>query len=316
VTKKVVVTGGLGFVGHALIEQLVREGSEVLVVDDTSLGRLENLAEDVRQEIRFEATDIRYAERLESAMAHHKPDVIFHLAAIHFIPLCDRDPQLTIRVNAEGTQSVVQAAARLRAGSFVLASTAAVYAPSLEPHVETSAVAPTDIYGLTKLWSEHIVDLFHRRTQTPVGIVRLFNAVGPGESNPHLVPTVIEQLRKGRRLELGNLETERDYVHVHDAATGFIAMARGLERSSRIVANIGAERAVSGKQIVRTIGELMGIDPIVHQDTNRMRVSDRPRLLSNCSLAHDTLRWETRRSLTDALRDAINDPRAVGVSFD
>ena len=315
VADRVVVTGGLGFVGHALTEQLVRRGAEVLVVDDESLGRRENLASEIRDNVRVETIDILDVDRVANVFASHKPDRVFHLAAIHFIPLCDREPRRAIRVNVEGTQSILDAARTSDVGGLVLASTAAVYAPSDDPHTEDSTIGPTDIYGLTKLWDEHLGNLFHQQTQTPVGVVRLFNAAGPGESNPHLIPTVIQQLRQGPDLKLGNLATERDYIHVHDAAAGFIAMAEGLTHDAVITANVGSEDAVSGEVLVRMIGDLMNVQPVVHQDPARMRKSDRPRLISDCGRAQELLGWKTERSLVDALRDAIERPLANDVAI-
>ena len=169
--------------------------------------------------------------RSQTVMERADAQVVIHLAALHFIPACNRDPQRAIRVNVDGTQGVLKAAADAASVvGVVVASTAAVYAPSTEAHSESSTIGPTDIYGLTKLWSEQLAELFARSTGKSVGIARLFNVFGPGETNPHLIPTIVRQLQQGPELRLGNLSTKRDYVYVEDVARGLIALAESVRR--------------------------------------------------------------------------------------
>ena len=121
--------------------------------------------------------------------------MIIHLAAVHFIPDCDADPEACLSTNVLGTQVALdsaQGSATVRA--FVYASTVAVYQPSVEPHHESSRLAPTDVYGSSKLAGEQLVAWLGRRTGMPTGIARLSNVYGPDETNPHLIPVVISQV--------------------------------------------------------------------------------------------------------------------------
>ena len=133
-----------------------------------------------------------------------------------------------------------------------MASTAAVYAPSEQPHDETSAIGPTDIYGLTKLWTEQLAELFHRKTGKPVGVARLFNVFGPGETNPHLIPTIVLQLQRGSELRLGNLRTKRDYVYVEDVARGLISLARDRLAGKSVTCNLGTGHQYDGARSSRS----------------------------------------------------------------
>ncbi len=143
-------------------------------------------------------------------------------------------------------------------------------------------------------------------------VARLFNVFGPGETNPHLIPTIIRQAERSERLRLGNLSTQRDYVYVEDVAAGIVALADSGEGGLRRC-NLGRQQAHDGFELVRCVGELLGRDLDVVSDPGRVRSADRPLLLSDCSRAQALLGWEARTSLQEGLRAAIARPTATGV---
>ena len=206
-TMRALVTGGCGFVGSALCRRLTDAGHDVIAVDSLSLGSPAAL----QNRVRLVIADLR-DPGLRRAVTTYRPDVIFHLAAIHFIPACERDPARAISVNVEGTQRILDVSAEAGVEAFVFASTGAVYAPSDEPHREDSRLGPTDVYGHTKFWAEQAVDLFHQRTGRAIAIARLFNVYGPGETNPHLIPTIILQADRDDPLRLGNLDQAKLHI--------------------------------------------------------------------------------------------------------
>jgi UDP-glucose 4-epimerase len=286
----------------------------VHAIDDGSLGKVDNLPADVRDEISVTDLDVRDEAGLTAALQASKPEAVFHLAAIHFIPACERDPQRAISVNVSGTQSVLSAAASVPSVEVsVVASTGAVYAPSSEPHREDSVIGPSDIYGLTKLWTEQLAALYDRRSEMAVGVARLFNVIGPGETNPHLIPAIIAQLQRGSELKLGNLSSRRDYIYVEDIARGLMAIAGARHRHGGILCNIGTGVQASGDEIVEALARIMDRDVELSVDPARMRASDRPDLQSDPSKALELLGWRAQVSLEDALRLAVERPTAAGV---
>jgi len=312
--ERALVTGGLGFVGSHLCAQLLRDGTEVAVLDDLSLGAPENLREHAPAVTLFRA-DVRDAEAVRRSVAEFSPTAVFHLAAVHYIPACEADPVRAIEVNVAGTEAVLQAClAAPGLHALVLASTGAVYAPSAAAHGEDSPLGPTDVYGHTKLWAEQLVALFHARRGVPTAVARLFNVFGPSETNPHLIPTVIRQAERAAELALGDLSTRRDYVFAEDVAGALAAMARACARDGGArTCNVGSERAAPGTEVVRLVGELMGRELTVRRDATRLRPSDRPLLLSDCALARASLDWSAGTSLADGLRQAVDRPLAAGV---
>jgi UDP-glucose 4-epimerase len=308
------VTGGCGFVGAALVRRLLAESYEVVVVDDLSRGSHANFGPD-QDRVRVIEQDV--TSSLSRIFASFQPEAVFHLAALHFIPDCDADPARCLRVNVDGTRSVLDAAVGLRGPvSLVVASSAAVYAPSDGPHQEQQdLLGPVDVYGQSKRWTEELAAGFAARTGTGVGIARLFNVFGPGETNAHFIPSLISQLKAGESVRLGNLFSKRDYVFVDDVADALLRLARYAASGQSATVNIGSGRAYSGNEVVEALAELAadGVTPIT--DPSRLRPVDRPVLLADPTLAQKLLDWAPRTSLVDGLRAAWERPVGAGVTL-
>ena len=290
------VTGACGFVGSRLVARLAEAGEDVVALDDLSVGSTDSLPPGVK----LAQADVRDTGTVTELIAAHRPTTVFHLAAIHFVPACNADPPAALSVNVVGTQSLLTALERAHLpDALVLASTGAVYEPSIAAHHETSPVGPDDVYGYSKLWSEQAVRLWERRTGVACGVARLFNVVGPGETNPHLVPEILAQAAAGDTLRLGNLDSRRDFVYVDDVVSGL----HGLAGHAATV-NLGSGKAVDGHTIVEELGGVLGRTLTAVADPERLRPSDRPVLLSDPSAARDLLGWSADTSLRDALATA------------
>jgi UDP-glucose 4-epimerase len=188
-----------------------------------------------------------------------------------------------------------------------------VYEPGTEAHRETDALGPTDTYGHTKQWAEQLTRLFHSRTGIPVGIARIFNTFGPGETNPHFIPSVILQLMQGDLVRVGTLSTRRDYVYVSDVASAIARLANVCRDRGLLTCNIGREEAVAGSRIVELIGRALDRDVKVVVDRGRVRADDRPVLASDCRLAHSELDWRAQTGLEEGLEAALERPLGDGV---
>jgi UDP-glucose 4-epimerase len=254
--------------------------------------------------------DIRDPGQVRAVIQDARPEVIIHLAAIHFIPECERDPELTISTNVMGT--VVLLALCPSACRFVFASSGAVYRPDQRPLVEDrSPLGPIDVYGLTKAHGEQYVQYLARTRGFPAVIVRLFNVVGPGETNPHVVPQIVAQLKARRStLKLGNITPRRDFIHVADAASGLIATALqgNVSPGDAITVNLGTGIAHSVAEVVDLLAEISGRRITVEIDASRLRTIDNPFLASDTSRMRAAFGWTPRCDLRTALQDTWNDP--------
>lgn len=310
---RILVTGGAGYVGRALTARLLREsGVELHVLDNLASGEQRLRALDLTR-LTVHRVDLRDAGAVGALMRALAPSVVFHLAAVHYIPACEAAPGDAVSINVSGTVNLLHSA--IERPKFVFASTAAVYGPSERPHVENSdGIGPVDVYGLTKLQAERYVEYFHALGKIDAVIVRLFNVIGPGETNPHLVPAIIRQISRGeRKVRLGNLFPKRDYIHVEDAAEGFVRLARVADKpAAPLVSNLGTGQMFSVREIVDRIAAAAGVQLEIEPDPARMRTNDRPLLCASTQRLQALTGWLPGTSVSDSLRAAWNSRDADG----
>lgn len=253
----------------------------------------------------FTPVDIR-SDGLTGVVREISPDAVAHLAAIHYIPYCNENPEEALDTNTLGTRNLLEAleGVEVDVDGVVYASTAAVYPPREVPHTETDETGPMDIYGKTKLLGEDLLELFQKRTGVPSAAARLFNVYGSRETNPHLIPAILEQLQDGNReVNLGNLSPKRDFVHVSDVARAIVAMLEGSEGYDAY--NVGTGDTHSVPEVVERFKEALGEDVEILVDQGRVRESDRPHLQADITKIKDELGWRPRVEFSKGLLDLL-----------
>ncbi len=256
---RLAVTGGAGFIGKHVLDWLTAHEHEVMVIDDLSRGRLEH----VPPRLTFLKLDLSRitASKLARHFDHAKVEAVIHLAATHFIPDCMRDPERTFEINAKGTHTLLEAVRLSAVSKVVFASTVDVYSVADRVHIETEALMPSNIYGLTKMLSEQMLEYAVRVGACDSAVVlRLANVYGPNETNPHVIPDAIERIvkRDEPALVMGYLGSARDFVYVKDVARAF-----GLAADS------GASRLLAAQHRNRTQHTGAHGDPDIAGPTGR-----------------------------------------------
>ncbi|RJR41454.1 MAG: NAD-dependent epimerase/dehydratase family protein [Desulfobacteraceae bacterium] len=293
------VTGGLGFIGNELVRQLRRNG-KVAILDNKN--RVAPCIDDLRNVPVYEV-DITDGG-MRDLIVRLRPERVFHLAAIHYIPECNANPERTLRVNVEGTLSVLNACAEAGVKKVIVASSGAVYADSETPLDENAQVAPVDIYGWSKAFTEDLCRWISYSKGLPVIAARLFNNFGPRETNPHIIPEILFQLRKSDVLTLGNVSPIRDYIHTTDTADAMIALAQA-DLSGFIAVNIATGTGVSVRDLVRILGEQLGRTLRIEFDQARLRPVDKETQVADISLLRKLTGWEPRLTLRNGLRQLL-----------
>ncbi len=306
--QTVVVTGGAGFIGSHLVDLQLESGANVCVIDNLSYGRRSFLPPE-GPNFHFFNGDILDENPLEEVLTRFKPNTLYHLAAIHHIPTCERKPDLALRVNVEGTQRLLS---RLRETEslqrIVFASSGAVYDTLDGPLSEETRVVPHDIYAVSKATGEHLMRLHAKRTGATCIVARLFNALGARETNAHIVPDMLEQVLAGRRtIELGNLEPKRSYIHVADAAAGLSALGSFPIAEGFQVFNVGSEENYSVAELVALLSEALGEELVSSQVPERTRRVDRPTQQADIGKIRSVAQWGPMRTVRMALAEALKE---------
>jgi UDP-glucose 4-epimerase len=301
----VIVTGGAGFIGSMLCRLLVEQGENVVVIDNLSNGQ-RKLIDVLGPKARLLETDIRDTEAVRKIIKDVRPRGLCHLAAIHFIPYCNKYPLEALDINVQGTLSVLEACKVNPPDMVVVASTAAVYGICDEPCRETDTPGPLDIYGISKHTLEQLAWLYSSDTGAPCIAARIFNAVGPNETNLHLVPQLINQLVRGERIvSLGNLEPRRDYIHTSDLARGLIAVL-SHKQDGFDVFNIGTGEEHSVKDIVKMCEVILNQPIKISQSSMLTRKVDRMHLCANTDKIQQAMGWKPKVTIREALRELLS----------
>lgn len=248
--KKVVITGGAGFIGSHLAERLVNQGNEVVIID--TLLRGNKIPKPIFDKVSFHKVDV--ADRDKVTKLCKGVDVIFHFAAILGVDIVADNPIETMETEVNGMQSVAYAASVNRVPKIVYASTSGIYGHlALEKSVdEEILVDPRTSYAMAKRYNEiYLASLFEEKGIESLAL-RFFNIYGPRQDNRMVIPRFMEQALSGKPLTVyGSGQQTRDFTYVDDAITATILLAekvRGFE-----IFNIANEREASIQQLAETI---------------------------------------------------------------
>lgn len=293
----ILVTGGAGFVGSALVPEVLRRSAtaRVAVLDNLFNGRRGHVPDSPR--VALHEVDLADGPAVLDVVRRERPGLVLHLAALHFIPYCDAHPAHTLQVNVVGTQNLLDACRTHPPRRLVAVSTVAVYPIRDGANAEDDPAGPVDVYGLSKWANEQQLALFARQVETRCAAARLSNVYGPNETNPHVVPAILDQVLAGRdEIALGNVKPRRDYIYVTDVAKGLLAIAERNEHSCRTY-NLGTGREYSVEEIIAQLAEASGRPLRVVVDPARVRQADRMHLLCDMGRTEAELGWRAEHDL-------------------
>ena len=305
--KRAIVTGGLGFIGSHLCRALLEQGIHVLVIDNHIFGRRKEALPPHRN-LTVKNIDIRNDKALAKACKEFRPDALFHLAAIAFIPKCVADPALAVSVHLDGTLNMLEVARSIGVRHLYFASSADVYSPKfiLLSERTTPLMPPPDIYGPTKYAGELMFSDYHKETGAHVVITRSFNVYGTHRTNRFLIPSICEQIRSGaQELQLGNLSVARDYIHVDDVVEAILLLMSGTK--GLIIANVGSGKKTTVRELVAQCARIAGrnIRIISNVKLRRSKIIDRPAWQADLKHITHLVGWQPKRGLEEGLRELI-----------
>lgn len=323
---RILLTGGCGFIGSAVVRYLIEHTShEVLNVDCMTYAASAENVDDVAQNERYEhdKTDIRDRSALSRAFARYRPDAVMHLAAESHVDRSIDGPDAFMQTNVMGTYTLLEAArsywydlpqAQKEAFRFLHISTDEVFGHLHRddpPFTEITPYDPRSPYSATKAASDHLVRAWHSTYGLPTFVTNTTNNYGPRHFPEKLIPLVIIKALKGERLPVyGKGENIRDWLYVDDHAQ---ALVRAIERGEPgQTYAIGARQPHTNLDVVRKICSIVDAlqpDPAGPRERLIDFVSDRPghdfRYEIDPSHAEKSLGWCAEHSLDVGLRKTV-----------
>jgi UDP-glucose 4-epimerase len=259
--ERALVTGGAGFIGSHLAEALVEAGCGVVVLDNLSSGKIDNL-KTVKDRITFVEGDIREPETLRQTSRNC--ETIFHLAAVVSVPQTVEDPLGTAMVNELGTLHVFEAARENQVARVVFASSSAVYGDDpLLPKNETMPPRTLSPYAVHKVTGEHYAQVFHHLFGLKAASLRFFNVYGPRQDPSSVYSGVIsifmsKAVAKAPPTIFGDGTQSRDFIYVKDVVRAILLASASPKAAGRSI-NIGGGRSTTVGQLWHMISRLNGL---------------------------------------------------------
>jgi GDP-4-dehydro-6-deoxy-D-mannose reductase len=310
---KLLVTGAAGFLGKHLLRELAdkTEGPSFVALDlKHALSRIPPgpACEAI-------ACDLSDGAAASAALSGRNFDAVVHLAAL----LGSHHRDVLFKTNVEGTRNLLTALDRTRhVKRVILLSSAAVYgAPLLAdlPLIEDAPLRPVSPYGESFVAREEVAKMWTTRTRVELCVLRPFNLIGPGQAPTMMIPAVARQIARielglqAPVLQVGRLDTKRDFVDVRDAARA-IAMALSAERlhtgGEDATLNLASGRGHEGRDIVAQLLLFTSARVEVEQSIQPARASDAPVVYGDSSRIERVLDWRPRLTFKESLRDVLN----------
>ena len=316
-TRRALVTGGAGFVAQWLERALLERGWEVFAAGLGELPTNGVLGDHERSSIHWTAADIRSADDVAQMLERARPDAVFHLAGIAFLPAAAADSTAAYDVNVVGAARLVAALSERRSAGVLDASLVIVgsgeqygmHPPEDLPLTETAAQRPLSVYAASKAAQEIVALQAARANGLRVVATRSFNHSGPGQASHFLLPALVGRAIQARAsgkstVVIGNPTPVRDYLHVEDVAEAYIALAeRGVPGE---VYNVCSGRGLTVRELAASVLQRLGVRADITIDQSLLRPVDLPALVGSPEKLCHATGWSPRRTPSDIIDDLIH----------
>ena len=303
---KYLVTGGAGFIGSNIVEELVSRGEDVVVFDDLSTGHEKNL-EGIDSEIEFIRGDVRKSDEVRAAMKDI--DHVLHQAALASVPRSIDDPLLVNDVNINGTLNVLEEAKKAGVKSVVYAASSSAYGETEKlPKTEDILPQPLSPYAVTKLVGEYYCSVYSQVYGLPTISMRYFNVFGPKQDPASqyaaVIPIFITHLLKGKAPTIyGDGEQSRDFTYVKNIVNANIAASKCSKASGQMI-NVACGGKYSLNELYSMLSGLIGVDiDPVYADT---RPGDVKHSHAEISMAEDLFDYSVEVPFEEGLKRTVD----------
>jgi len=300
--KKVLVTGGAGFIGSHVVSDLIGLNNKVVVIDNLSSGKKEAL----HPKATFYKTDV-LDKKIKLIFEKECPDIVFHFAAQPLVYRAYADPALTIETNIMGTVNVLEICKSIRTiESIIIVSSDKAYGKTETlPYTENSPLQGDHPYDVSKSAADLIATTYFKTYDLPIVITRFSNVYGPGDYNlSRAIPKIMESIIKNKEFLLrGGGTMLREYTYVKDISAGCIALAQKTGAYKGQAFNFGSNNIFNGIELVEKIQNILGAKikyTLLHAPHNEI-----PKQYLDWSKAKKNLLWEPITSFEQGIKETF-----------
>lgn len=303
---KYLITGGAGFIGSHLVEYFYQQGEKVIIIDNLSTGKIENINNFLNKNIELMVIDITKSSQLKGILK--EVEIIFHQAAIPSVPKSIKNPLATYKANVIGTLNLLKEAKLAGVKRVVYASSSSVYGNTKKlPTEEEDTLTPISPYGASKLASEHLCRLFFELYGLETVSLRYFNVFGPRQ-NPKsqyaaVIPKFISRMLAGKApIIYGDGKQTRDFTYVKNIVIANILSSQSKEAVGKSI-NIASGKSYSLNELVKLINKFIGkeIRPIYAKE----RIGDIKHSLASIEKAKILLNYACEINFEEGLKHTI-----------
>lgn len=281
--KKILVTGYNGFLGRELVKKLEENGTEVIKLEDNTGKKI----------------DVRNWEQIKE---YKDLDIIYHLAAVTFIPYSFKNPRKTYEVNLLGTLNILELGRLVDVEKIVTMSSYVYGQPQYLPIDENHPLNSNNPYTKSKIIMEQLCEAYSTDFDLNCVIFRPFNIYGVGQNKNFLIPSIIKQLISGK-IELKDPEPKRDFIYISDVINALLKVENLNEKFN--IFNIGYGKSYSVQEIVNKIVELYG-KPVKIEYTGERRKNEITDTVANFKKAEEKLGWKPIINIEVGLQYMLN----------
>jgi nucleoside-diphosphate-sugar epimerase len=301
--RKVLVTGGAGFIGSNVVAELVERGYSAVVLDNFDTGRGENL-DGIDGDCDIIEGDIRDRDAVRDAVEGAK--YVIHEAALTSVPGSVEEPAQTSEINCTGTAVVLEEALEAGIEKVAVASSAAVYGDGTPPLSEDDPVSPESPYALSKRWTESLAQQFDEIHSLETVVLRYFNVYGPGQDADSeyaaVVPAFVSAVLDDEQpIVYGNGEQTRDFIHVRDVAE---ATVESILSDATGTYNVASGTETSVNELLNTVLEATSSDMKPRYEPERK--GDIERSYADVSKIRDEIGFETSVDLREGIQTVVD----------
>jgi UDP-glucose 4-epimerase len=300
--KRVMLTGGSGFVGANLVRRLLADGCEVhlLLRPNFSPWRIK----DILNDLHVHPIEFHDAANLDSVIKSIRPEWVFHLAAAGAYSW-QTDLAAMIQTNIIGTINLVEACLRTGFDTFINTGSSSEYGFKLTAPAETTWLEPNSHYAVTKASASQYCRYIAQSKDVRVNTLRLYSVYGPYEDPRRLMPSLIRHGLKGELPPLVNPDIARDYIHINDVVDAFLLAAKKEAQETGAIYNIGSGKQTSLKEVVELARQEMGINTEPDWGSMLARIWDTNTWVANIQKASTELGWSPQLGLQEGFRSTV-----------